>query len=403
MKIMHIGDIHLGCTLENLRRNKEISRVLDAVCALVREHHVEAVLLAGDIFDSTSPSTDSLEIYYRFLGELLLSGCRHVIIIAGNHDSAAFLDAPGDLLRKMNIHVVGRIDPEHPEKEVLLLRDGEGKEQACVCAVPYLREQAVRKFIPEGENASEKRNAWKEGIAFHYRQVLASARALRGEQTFPIIGMGHFYATGSSFASEKEDPEAALTDSPVIGNLSAVDLTGFAGEFSYMALGHIHRPQCVAGNPLWRYAGSILPMNLQEKTFTPQVVLLDTENIKEIRILTIPENCFQKMCVIRGDMTQLHAALSDLRQCGESIWVKPVYTGEEVLPNWALELCQEYNGSTLQILAPEVRRKGQKEQKEHLLEQLKEASLARLTPEKLFLAHLEKKGEITQQEQQGKL
>ena len=82
MKILHIGDIHLGCTLENMRRNKEIRKALDAVCSLVREHHVEAVLLAGDIFDSSSPSTDSLEIYYCFLGELLLSGCRHVVIIA---------------------------------------------------------------------------------------------------------------------------------------------------------------------------------------------------------------------------------------------------------------------------------------------------------------------------------
>ena len=403
MKILHIGDIHLGCTLENMRRNKEIRKALDAVCSLVREHHVEAVLLAGDIFDSSSPSTDSLEIYYCFLGELLLSGCRHVVIIAGNHDSAAFLDAPGDLLRKMNIHIVGKSDPEHPEKEVLLLRDGTGDIKACVCAVPYLRENSVRKFIPEGENTAESNRAWNEGIMFHYRQVLSLARSLRGEHTFPVIGMGHLYATGSSFASEKEDPEAAWTDSPVIGNLSPVDLTGFADGFSYMALGHIHRPQCVAGNPLWRYAGSILPMNLQEKAFVPQVILLDTENIKEIRILPIPENCYQKMCVIRGDMKQLRAALTQLRQCGENVWVKPLYTGEEVLPNWALELCREYNCSSLQILAPEVRRKESKEQKEQLLNRMKEASLARLTPEKLFLAQLEKKGEITLKEQQETL
>ncbi|MBO5724426.1 MAG: exonuclease subunit SbcD, partial [Lentisphaeria bacterium] len=407
MKILHIGDIHLGCTLENLRRNREIANALNAVCALVREHHVEGVLLAGDIFDSGSPSADSLEIYYSFLGELLLSSCRNVIIISGNHDSAAFLDAPGALLRKMNIHIVGKADPDHPEKELILLRDGEGNEKACICAVPYLRERDVRKFIPEGENAAQRNNALKAGVSAHYRQILELAAARRGSNSYPIIGMGHFFATGSSFASaEDHSPEGESVknaDPLTVGTLAAMDLNDFAGGFSYMALGHIHKPQCVAENPLWRYAGSILPMNLQENGFTPQVVLLDTENMEDIQILPLPESCYHKMCVIRGNMQELRTALEDLRRSGQEIWVKPLYTGEEHLPNWALELRQEYNSADLQILSPEVRRNGGKRAGTTLPDEFREARLESMTPEQLFLAHLEKQGKITQEEQKKTL
>ena len=143
MKVLHIGDIHLGCQLDNLRRHEEFEKVFAFLAEAVRNEGIEAALFAGDIFDSGAPSNESRALYYRFLVRLRNAGCRRIVIISGNHDSAKFLEAPREILEEMDIHVLGRIDPDAPEKEVIALGAAEDPA-ALVCAVPYLRAQGRR-------------------------------------------------------------------------------------------------------------------------------------------------------------------------------------------------------------------------------------------------------------------
>ena len=342
MKILHIGDIHLGSALENYPRNPELKKVLEAVVEMAREEKAEAALLCGDIFDNGNPSNESQSLYFDFLDSLTAAGCRQIVIIAGNHDSPTFLNAPRNVLRKMEIHVVAAVEPTDLSKEVVVLGKNESPS-ALVCAVPYLRPGDVRRFSPEGESGEAARKATAQGIAAHYRQVRQAAESVRGERLIPLVAMGHLYADGSSFMGKK--------DEGVAGTLDAVDIGDFADGFDYIALGHLHQPQTVAGHANWRYAGALLPMNVRERNYAPQVVVLDTDDLANPVTREIPFQCYDRMKVVKGaTVEELRQRLQEIDAQGGAAWVKPVYTGTEFTPNWPIMLQEQFRDSKLRFV-----------------------------------------------------
>jgi len=373
MKILHIGDIHLGSSLEGISRNPELKKVLASLVEMVKEESIEAALLAGDIFDNGSPSNESLALYFNFLSGLQEAGCRQVVVIAGNHDSRAFLAAPQEVLRKMDIHVVASVDQAHLEQEVVALGAPEAPS-AYVCAVPYLRSGDVRDIIPEGEDSAAADSAFAAGVAEHYRQVLGKAQELRGEnRTAPIIGMGHLYARGSLFASND--------DEQTVGKLKEVSLEEFGDGYDYLALGHIHQPQNVAGHANWHYAGAVLPMNVREGGRAPEVVVLDTADLANYRTREIPYSCYDRMTVVDGaTMDELSRKLQALAAENCPIWVKPSYTGADTPPNWSIQLQKEFRDSKLRFVRPE-----EKCSKTPLGSEAEDVELEQATPEMIFL------------------
>ena len=373
MKILHIGDIHLGSSLEGISRNPELKKVLASLVEMVKEEGIEAALLAGDIFDNGSPSNESLALYFNFLSGLQEAGCRQVVVIAGNHDSRAFLAAPQEVLRKMDIHVVASVDQAHLEQEVVALGTPDAPS-AYVCAVPYLRSGDVRDIIPEGEDSAAADSAFAAGVAEHYRQVLAKARQLRGEnRTAPIIGMGHLYARGSLFASND--------DEHTVGKLKSVSLEEFGDGYDYLALGHLHQPQNVAGHANWHYAGAVLPMNVREGGRAPEVVVLDTADLANYRTREIPYSCYDRMTVVDGaTMDELSRKLQELAAEDLPIWVKPSYTGADTPPNWSIQLQKEFRDSKLRFVRPE-----EKCSKTPLGPAAEDVEVEQATPEMIFL------------------
>ena len=346
MKILHVGDIHLGCRLENNSRNEEIGKVFDFLLKLVKDRQIEATLLAGDVFDNGHPSVESQDMYYNFLLDLQKAGCRQVVVIAGNHDNPDFLDAPKWLLQRMDIHVVGNVDTEHLEQEVIPLGEKDNPT-AIVCAVPQLEHRDVCGLVSEGTEG-DRAQVFALGVSAHYTKVWEIADKLRNGRNIPIIGMGHLYASGSSFRSND--------DNNIVGKLESIDMATFADGYDYMALGHIHKPQRVAEHDNWRYAGSILPMKIQENSFVPQVIVLDTDDLSKPEGVEIPDSCIHRMLYIEGDMEEISAKLHDLRAKNEQAWVKAVYTGEEAKPNWAIDLRMELRDSGVKIVETEVKR-----------------------------------------------
>jgi len=136
MKILHTSDWHLGRSLYGRKRYDEFSACLDWLAEFIQTESVDALLIAGDVFDTSTPSNRAQELYYRFLCKVSASRCRHIVVIAGNHDSPSFLNAPKELFRALNVHVVGSIT-ENPEDEVITLTDSSGIPEAIVCAVSY--------------------------------------------------------------------------------------------------------------------------------------------------------------------------------------------------------------------------------------------------------------------------
>ena len=123
MKILHTSDWHIGRNLYGRKRYEEFEAFLAWMVETIEREKIDVLLVAGDIFDTTTPSNRAQGLYYRFLNRVAASACRHVVVTAGNHDSPSFLDAPKELLEALNVHVIGSV-AENLEEEVLVL-DGE--------------------------------------------------------------------------------------------------------------------------------------------------------------------------------------------------------------------------------------------------------------------------------------
>ncbi|MFI4919188.1 MAG: exonuclease subunit SbcD [Legionellales bacterium] len=196
MKILHSSDWHIGRSLYGRKRYEEFESFLSWLVDTIQKNQVDALLVAGDVFDTSLPSNRAQELYYSFLCQVAASSCRHVIVIAGNHDSPSFLNAPKELLRTLDVHVVGSV-AENIEDEVLLLNNTAGTPELIVCPIPYLRDRDIR-TAEAGESPEDKQRKLLEGIQDHYAKVCALAEDKRNTLgvKIPIVAMGHLFTAG---------------------------------------------------------------------------------------------------------------------------------------------------------------------------------------------------------------
>jgi len=304
VRILHTADLHLGQRLYGRRREPEQAQVLDWIVGIAGEQAVDALVLCGDIFDTASPSTQAQELYYRFLHSLRSTGCRHVVVLAGNHDSPSFLAAPAPLLRAMDVHVV-------TSPELVVLQDASGRPQALVEAVPYLRERDVREAMP-GASLEEKAAAWRRGIAAAYAALDVQAQAMGLD--VPRIALGHVLVAGSQ-AHEGEGMRLS------IGGLDAVPASVFPA-CQYVALGHIHRAQWVGDGRRIRYSGAPLALGFGDAgaSKTVEVVDLHHDGTYDVTSLTVP--CFQELLRVHGPLAAVEARLAHEARRGTALWVE---------------------------------------------------------------------------------
>ena len=314
-KILHTSDWHIGRRLKNHERYDEFKKFFDWLEDLINSENIDALLVAGDIFDNTTPSAKSQDIYYSFLSRVAKSNCKHVIIISGNHDSPAFLDAPKDLLKLFKIHVIGNA-LENPADEVLILDDS-----LIVCAVPYLRERDVVNFNSE--------NSLITGIKNHYEKVFEQALKLKGDKKIPVIAMGHLFARGGKV--ENNEGVRSL----YVGTAVEIGADIFPNFLAYTALGHLHSPQKISRDNI-RYSGSPLAMDFGEVNSRKKVVNileLDTESQPAdeilINIREIPVPIFQRLERVKGNLDEIFYELTRLASLKESIWLEITYNGAE--------------------------------------------------------------------------
>lgn len=343
MRLLHTSDWHLGHRFHGCPRHEEQGRFLDWLAGLIEERAIDVLLVAGDIFDTTTPGHRAQGLYYRFLHRLANSACRHVVIIGGNHDSPALLEAPRELLRQLDIHVVGMAD-DVPEKEILLLRARQGLPELLVCAVPYLRDRDIR-LAAAGETLEEKGRRLREGILAHYRQICQAADQWRNETDpcLPLVVMGHLFVAGGR--TVEGDGVRELT----IGGLDRIEGTAFPEAIDYLALGHLHLGQVVAGNPTRRYCGAPLPMSFAEAGARKEVLLLATEG-RAIAVEPVPVPVFQPLVSLRGDLDHLLRELARLRAENDPIWIELLYEGETVIPDLRERLLAAVEGTRVEVL-----------------------------------------------------
>lgn len=367
MKILHTADIHLGRNLYGRRRHHEFAAFLDWLAATLDAERIDALIIAGDIFDSSTPPTQSQAQYYQFLGRVAAGHCRHIVITAGNHDSPAFLDAPRNILRALNVHIIGAA--RDPTAEVLLLNNRNGAPEAIVCAVPYLRERDLRS-AEAGESAADKSAKLLDGIRAHYAAAVAHAETLRGDAELPLIATGHLYTAGGE-TTEAHEHE--------IGTLAHVPADAFPTAIDYLALGHIHRAQRIGGNETRRYSGSPLPHTFAEAAQTKNVYIAEFSR-RRARVSPLAVPVFQQRARIRGDLATIEARLTELAATGDNIWLEIHYDGDAIVGDLNERLHALTAGSRLEIL----RIKNQRVRERILAQERDGESLDDLNPQDVF-------------------
>lgn len=340
MNILHTSDWHLGRRLYGRRRYAEFVAFLDWLLATIEAEGVDVLLVAGDIFDSGLPGGRTQELYYRFLGWVANSCCRHVVIIAGNHDSPSLLAAPKELLAALNVHVVASPDPA---EEVLVLRDAQSGPELVVCAVPFLRDQDIRE-ARAGESGTDKEQQLLAGIRDHYARALALAEETAREAGgASVVAMGHLFAAGGS--TVEGDGVREL----YIGSLARVDADIFPEFLRYVALGHLHGPQRVGGRETVRYSGAPLAMSFAEAWREKSVCLVAlADGAATVRQIPVPVT--QRLEQIKGDWPAIAARLEALAGENDSVWLEIVYEGEELAADLRERLDAAVAGTRLEIL-----------------------------------------------------
>lgn len=346
MKILHTSDWHIGSTLYGRKRYDESERFLQWLVETIKNQSIEALLVAGDIFDTSTPSNTAQELYYRFLNEVSKTTCRHVIVTGGNHDSPSFLDAPKALLKAFNVYVVGSA-AEREEDEVLVLKDAYNNPEVIVCAVPFLRDRDVRQSS-EGESYRDKENRLVEGIVSHYQKVYEEACKERNElgKSLPIIGMGHLFIAGSSIY--KRSGETNGERDLYVGSLGQVPADRLP-PFDYFALGHLHIPQKVAGRETIRYSGSPMAMNFDEIHQQKSVVIVDIHD-QNMDIHTVPVPTFRHFDQIKGDWDSIEASLKRLKEESFAGWIEVIYEGQEAIGNLRERVYKLVENTSIEVL-----------------------------------------------------
>jgi len=343
MKLLHTSDRHLGRALHGRKRYDEYEAFLNWLAGLIESEDIDVLLVAGDVFDSSTPSNHAQELYYRFLCRVAAVPNRHVVVTAGNHDSPSLLNAPRELLRFLNIHVVGCAS-ESPGDELIMITGPDDEPRLIVCAIPYLRDRDIR-IAEAGESIEDKERKIIEGIRAHYRMVYDEAQKKRSrlDKPVPIVAMGHLYTEGGKTVDGDGVREL------YIGSLLHVGMDVFPECIDYLALGHLHIPQAVGGSDFIRYSGSPLPIGFAEAVQQKCVVLVEFSDGTP-RVAEIPIPCFRELKTLRGDWKTITRAIDALKTAGSNAWLEIVYEGDEIAGDLRMRLDELAAGSGLEIL-----------------------------------------------------
>ncbi|MEQ2025250.1 exonuclease subunit SbcD [Xenorhabdus szentirmaii] len=319
MRIIHTSDWHLGQYFFTKTRAAEHKSFLQWIIQQIIQHQVDALIIAGDIFDTGSPPSYARELYNKFIVDLQPTGCQ-LIVLGGNHDSVATLNESKALLSYLNTTVIANAESDAPEQQIKVLNNRDGSASAILCAIPYLRPRDIM-TSQAGQSGMQKQQALQDAITKHYQQLYQQASGLREQfdPPLPIIATGHLTTVGASTSDSVRDI--------YIGTLDAFPAQAFPPA-DYIALGHIHRPQIVGKSEHMRYSGSPIPLSFDEVGQEKSVCLVDfnADKLNSITLLPIP--CYQPMQLIRGNLKQIEEQLQAFKQYqGE----RPVWLDIEVV------------------------------------------------------------------------
>ncbi|MEN3156872.1 exonuclease subunit SbcD [Alkalimonas sp. NCh-2] len=371
MKIIHTSDWHLGQSFFTKSRKAEHQAFLHWLLAQAEQQQVDAILVAGDVFDTGTPPSYARELYNEFVVACNRLGVC-LVVLGGNHDSVSVLNESRQLLACLNTYVVASVTDD-PEQQLLTLPKRDGSPGALLCAVPFVRPRDVLQSRA-GESGLAKRQALGSAIQQHYQQLYQLALSKREalEKPLPIVATGHLSALGVSQSESVRDI--------YIGTLDGFAADAFPPA-DYIALGHIHRPQIVGKKPHIRYSGSPIALSFDELGSSKQVLLVQFSDgkLEEVKPLEVPR--FQAMALLKGNLSELEQQLSQYpEQAEQPTWLSIEVTLDDYLPDLQQRIQALCDGKAVDVL--QLRRARSKQRQS--LSQQQQETLTELTPQQVF-------------------
>jgi exonuclease SbcD len=386
MKILHTSDWHLGQYFMMKTREAEHLAFLSWLVDLIKEQQIDALIVAGDIFDSSAPPSYARKLYSDFIVKLQSTYCQQLIIISGNHDSVAVLNESKNLLSALNVSVLAGLNDDLSE-HLITLYDNQQQAGAMVCALPFLRAGDVM-GSEAGLSAEKKQQNLQQGIETTYRDIYQLAKKECDNKRLPIIATGHLTTVGCSVSESERDI--------YIGTLSAFPASLFP-DFDYIALGHLHRSQKVQKSDVIRYCGSPIPLSFDETKHDKQVMIVDFSDIEQVNVTPVVIPRFQYLQVIKGDLESVSDQLKTLTlQNGKtSIWLEIKLDQAFYVSDVQSQLNSLVENSGIEILkisSPKLNENSQWQETES-------TTLDDLTPIDLFQHRLKYEDNLSEQQQ----
>ncbi|MBZ7830423.1 exonuclease subunit SbcD [Raoultella planticola] len=366
MRIIHTSDWHLGQNFYSKSRAAEHSAFLDWLLTSAQAHEVDAIIVAGDIFDTGSPPSYARELYNRFVVQLQQTGCQ-LVVLAGNHDSVATLNESRDILAFLKTTVVASAG-----HAPFILPQRDGTPGAIFCPVPFLR---PRELVTSqaGHSSGEKQQLLLNAISDYYQQQYEAACALRGDRPLPIVASGHLTTVGASKSDAVRDI--------YIGTLEAFPASHFP-PVDYIALGHIHRAQKIGGSEHIRYSGSPIALSFDETGKSKSVNLVTFTDGQLTEVLPLPVPVTQPLAVLKGDFSSISEQLNQWRDAPQEpvVWLDIEITSDEYLHDIQRKIQAQTEDLPVEVLL--VRRS--RAQRERILAGERRETLSELQVEEVF-------------------
>lgn len=377
MKIIHTSDWHLGQFFYARSRAAEHQAFFHWLKRLVIDQEIDAIIVAGDIFDTATPASYARELLNQFIVSLQETGCQ-LYLLAGNHDSVATLNESRELVACLNTHIITG-PSEQGDSPLFPLKERDGNIAAILCAIPYLRPRDIQ-LSQAGLSGKEKQQDLLQAITRYYHDIFQQACDYSAQHqlgSLPIIATGHLTALGVTKSDSVRDI--------YIGSLEAFPASAFPPA-DYIALGHIHRPQNVSGEKPIRYSGSPIPLSFDELGSSKSITLITLTADQPLQWQTVEIPCFQPMRSLKGSLSELAEQLEALEPptSGQKIWLDIEIHHEEYLSDLQQRVEKMAEGLAVEILL--LRRK--RLQSPLAVNIKMKETLNELTPEEVFRRRL---------------
>ena len=302
MRFLHTGDWHVGKKLGRISRSSEFEAVLDELVAIAKDQQVDAVLVAGDLWDRPLPPLDSMQLVVDAL--LRLAGVAgRVIAIPGNHDSPALFSVLDGLLEPRGVHLAPRI-ARPDDGGVVSVPSRDGTEAACIATFPFLHEAVViGDVLKDSQEWFAKLDPGSLMGADRYAdrvRRLSTALCAGFEPGGIGVLMAHYFVDGSELGGGERKVH--------LGQQYTATAQSIPPGAGYVALGHIHRPQEVPGAAVaTRYCGSLLQLDFSERTHRKEVAIVDIQRGSAARVTSIPLSSGRKLLRVEDGLEALES------------------------------------------------------------------------------------------------